>query len=88
MHTVYLHYTISKIRKSFQNWKMRHCCSKIVFLLLAWNATFIPQLGEFDDDAFLLFFSPSQDTCICCQDKMIKGHLIVFYDMKYPVPLS
>lgn len=56
--------------------------------LLAWNATFIPQLGEFDDDAFLLFFSPSQDTCICCQDKMIKGHLILFYDMKYPVPLS
>lgn len=56
--------------------------------LSAWNATFIPQLGEFDDDAFLLFFFPSQDTCICCQDKMIKGHLIVFYDMKYPVPLS
>lgn len=24
--------------------------------LLAWNATFIPQLGEFDDDAFILFF--------------------------------
>lgn len=23
--------------------------------LSAWNATFIPQLGEFDDDAFLLF---------------------------------
>lgn len=56
--------------------------------LLAWNATFIPQLGEFDDDAFLLFFFPSQDTCICCQDKIIKGHLILFYDMKYPVPLS
>lgn len=33
--TVYLHYNISKIRKGFQNWKMRHCCSKIVFLLFS-----------------------------------------------------
>lgn len=67
-------------------------CSKTVFLLfslfIGLECNFYSTTWRIWRWCFSIVFPPSQDTCICCQDKMIKGHLILFYDMKYPVPLS